>query len=123
MYMCKVLTGDYTLGDEDMVEPPTKDKATKKKYDSVVDNVNDPHIFVVFYDAWAYPEYLIKYKGPPSKRTPRKTDTDSDEPAKRKEPPRPPPKTPESETEEESEGEGGEHYETYASGVGSYVEG
>ena len=79
MYLCKVLTGDYTLGKEDMVEPPTKDPTTKKKYDSVVDNVDDPSIFVVFYDAWAYPEYLIRYEGPPKRKIPLMADSDTDD--------------------------------------------
>ncbi|XP_072049066.1 protein mono-ADP-ribosyltransferase PARP14-like [Amphiura filiformis] len=54
MYRCKVLTGDFTKGEESMIVPPPNN-------DSVVDNPQNPGIFVVFYDAQAYPEYLITY--------------------------------------------------------------
>lgn len=42
-----------------MKEPP-KDK-NGARYDSVVDNLNDPKIHVIFRDNQAYPEYLIKF--------------------------------------------------------------
>ncbi|XP_045909324.1 poly(ADP-ribose) polymerase family member 14-related sequence 1 [Micropterus dolomieu] len=60
MYLCRVLTGDYTTGQQNMIVPPQKD--TGQKYDSVVDNVAKPSIFVIFHDSHAYPEYLITFK-------------------------------------------------------------
>uniref|UniRef100_A0A3B5MJ33 Poly [ADP-ribose] polymerase n=1 Tax=Xiphophorus couchianus TaxID=32473 RepID=A0A3B5MJ33_9TELE len=60
MYLCKVLTGDYTLGQQTMIAPPTK--GTLGIYDSVVDNTATPSMFVVFHDTQAYPEYLITFK-------------------------------------------------------------
>ncbi|XP_023192513.1 poly [ADP-ribose] polymerase 14-like [Xiphophorus maculatus] len=60
MYLCKVLTGDYTLGQQTMIAPPTK--GTLGIYDSVVDNTTTPSMFVVFHDTQAYPEYLITFK-------------------------------------------------------------
>ncbi|CAJ1078796.1 protein mono-ADP-ribosyltransferase PARP14-like isoform X4 [Xyrichtys novacula] len=62
MYLCRVLTGEYTLGQQNMVAPPLKSGSSVEKYDSVVDNVTKPNIFVVFHDAQAYPEYLIMFK-------------------------------------------------------------
>ena len=61
MYLCRVLIGDSAKGTSDMKVPPIKDEAAKKRYDSVVDRLQNPSIFVVFYDALAYPEYVITY--------------------------------------------------------------
>ena len=62
MYLCRVLVGSYTKGSEDVVVPPYKDEATKTRYDSVVDKLQNPSVFAVFQDAVAYPEYLITYE-------------------------------------------------------------
>lgn len=56
VYVCRVLTGEYTLGREDFIEPP---RIGSRQFDSVVDNVINPSMFVIFHDAQAYPEYLI----------------------------------------------------------------
>ena len=61
MYLCRVLVGDSAKGNSDMKVPPYKDEAAKKRYDSVVDKLPNSTIFVVFYDALAYPEYVITY--------------------------------------------------------------
>ncbi|KAL7881397.1 hypothetical protein AOLI_G00082450, partial [Acnodon oligacanthus] len=61
MYLCRVLTGDYTLGNQTMIVPPAKSTNGIDNYDTVVDNVNAPTIFVVFRDDHAYPEYLITF--------------------------------------------------------------
>uniref|UniRef100_A0A673KLM8 Poly [ADP-ribose] polymerase n=1 Tax=Sinocyclocheilus rhinocerous TaxID=307959 RepID=A0A673KLM8_9TELE len=60
MYLCRVLTGDYTTGNSTMFVPPAKN-ANFDQYDTVVDNPNAPTIFVVFRDDNAYPEYLITF--------------------------------------------------------------
>ena len=45
-----------------MLVPPAKSPNNPNVlYDSVVDNIANPSIFVVFYDAQAYPEYLITF--------------------------------------------------------------
>lgn len=62
MYLCRVLTGDYTLGKKGMIAPPPKASNPAELYDSVVNNQADPKIFVVFHDDSAYPEYLITFK-------------------------------------------------------------
>ena len=59
VYLARVLTGEYTQGDEEMKEPPNKDK--HRKYDSVVNKTSNPSIYVVFYDTQAYPGYLIEF--------------------------------------------------------------
>ncbi|KAF7660862.1 hypothetical protein LDENG_00274150 [Lucifuga dentata] len=62
MYLCCVLTGDYTLGRSGMIVPPQKVSNSIQKYDSVVDNPVNPSMFVIFHDSNAYPEYLITFK-------------------------------------------------------------
>ena len=62
IYQVRVLTGEYTQGKEELRDAPSKSSAnTAIKFDSVVDDVNNPEIFVIFHDAHAYPEYLIKF--------------------------------------------------------------
>uniref|UniRef100_A0A674PIM8 Poly [ADP-ribose] polymerase n=1 Tax=Takifugu rubripes TaxID=31033 RepID=A0A674PIM8_TAKRU len=62
MYLCRVLTGDHTLGQQGMVAPLQKTSNSVELFDSAVDNQANPHIFVIFSDNQAYPEYLIKFK-------------------------------------------------------------
>lgn len=64
MYMCKVLVGEFTKGQGGMKVPPPKPGAAGGHilYDSVVDNLQSPGIFVIFHDTQAYPEYLIVFK-------------------------------------------------------------
>lgn len=62
MYLCQVLTGDFTAGQQNMITPPAKGNNSVQMYDSVVDNVAKPSMFVIFHDSHAYPEYLIKFK-------------------------------------------------------------
>uniref|UniRef100_A0A3Q0R8Y3 Poly [ADP-ribose] polymerase n=1 Tax=Amphilophus citrinellus TaxID=61819 RepID=A0A3Q0R8Y3_AMPCI len=66
MYVCLVLTGDFTNGTSDMIVPPQKDNSTgiisTHLYDSVVDDKTNPKKFFIFHDTQAYPEYLITFK-------------------------------------------------------------
>ncbi|XP_078691731.1 protein mono-ADP-ribosyltransferase PARP14-like [Branchiostoma floridae x Branchiostoma belcheri] len=63
MYQVRVIVGEYTTGSTGIVEPPPKNPSNVAvRYDSVVDNVQNPRIFVVFRDNEAYPEYLIVFK-------------------------------------------------------------
>ena len=55
----RAITGDFCSGKKEMIEPPYKNK--DEQYDSVVDNVSDPTVFVVFDDVAAYPEYVINF--------------------------------------------------------------
>ncbi|CAG2197260.1 PARP10_14_15 [Mytilus edulis] len=61
MYLCKVLTGEYTYGQGGMRMPPTK-AGTHILYDCVVDNPANPGMFIIFHDCQAYPEYMIMFK-------------------------------------------------------------
>lgn len=61
MFLTKVLTGEYTAGNSHLLTPPPKSQSGLDLYDSVVDSVSNPHIFVIFQDAQAYPDYLITF--------------------------------------------------------------
>ena len=63
MFLAKVLTGDYVQGCAEMRSPPEKWSNGEERhlYDSVVDNLNCPDIFVVFKDSSVYPSYLITF--------------------------------------------------------------
>ncbi|XP_032262571.1 protein mono-ADP-ribosyltransferase PARP14 isoform X1 [Phoca vitulina] len=62
MYYVRVLTGTYTHGNSSLIVPPPKSPENPTDlYDTVTDSVQNPHLFVVFYDYQAYPEYLITF--------------------------------------------------------------
>ncbi|XP_052771711.1 protein mono-ADP-ribosyltransferase PARP14-like [Mya arenaria] len=63
MYRCRVLTGDYTVGNSSMRVPPPKNPSTPHiLYDSVTNNTSSPAMFVIFNDTQAYPAHLITFK-------------------------------------------------------------
>ena len=59
LYYTRVLTGEYTKGSSALRVPPAR--SGNILFDSVVDNVNNPGIFVIFNDTQAYPEYLVTF--------------------------------------------------------------
>lgn len=63
MFFAKVLIGRYTEGSPKLRKPPARfaDDPFGKCFDSCVDNMHSPKIFVIFDSAQAYPEYLIEY--------------------------------------------------------------
>lgn len=62
LYMCQVLTGEFTKGERGMVTPPAKDPSKPHdKFDSLVDNINSPKEWIIFSDTQAYPEYMIVF--------------------------------------------------------------
>uniref|UniRef100_A0A4W5Q9V1 Si:ch73-252i11.1 n=1 Tax=Hucho hucho TaxID=62062 RepID=A0A4W5Q9V1_9TELE len=61
MFVCRVLAGDYIKGHSSYLRPPSKDGGDTIFYDSCVDDVSNPSIFVVFEKHQVYPEYLVHY--------------------------------------------------------------
>jgi hypothetical protein len=61
MFLCRVLVGEYCQGRKDVLAPDAREG--DELYDSTVDSVQGPKIFVTYHDAQAYPEYLIKFVG------------------------------------------------------------
>uniref|UniRef100_A0A3B5L0X8 Uncharacterized protein n=1 Tax=Xiphophorus couchianus TaxID=32473 RepID=A0A3B5L0X8_9TELE len=62
MFVSRVLVGSYTRGDSSYVRPPSKDGGDINFYDSCVNDIANPSIFVVFEKHQIYPEYLLTYK-------------------------------------------------------------
>ncbi|XP_043964129.1 protein mono-ADP-ribosyltransferase PARP12 isoform X3 [Gambusia affinis] len=62
MFVSRVLVGSYTKGDSSYVRPPSKDGGVINFYDSCVNDIANPSIFVVFEKHQIYPEYLLTYK-------------------------------------------------------------
>ncbi|KAK3105260.1 hypothetical protein FSP39_021031 [Pinctada imbricata] len=63
MFLVKVLVGDFAKGDKSMVRPPPKNPADPfELFDSCVDDVSKPNIFVIFTFDQVYPEYVIRYR-------------------------------------------------------------
>uniref|UniRef100_A0A8C6SIB4 Poly [ADP-ribose] polymerase n=1 Tax=Neogobius melanostomus TaxID=47308 RepID=A0A8C6SIB4_9GOBI len=62
MYLCSVLTGDFTTGASGMIDAPLKKSGSIDRFDSVVDNTTRPSMFIIFHDSHAYPEYLITFR-------------------------------------------------------------
>ena len=64
MYVAKVLVGICVEGKKKMRVLPKRNDLRNPElfYDSAVDNVDDPTIFVTFDDYQCYPEYLITFQ-------------------------------------------------------------
>lgn len=62
MILSRVVTGEHCVGASGIKCAPYKEGLQFEQYDSVVDDANKPSMYVVFHDASAYPEYVIKYK-------------------------------------------------------------
>ncbi len=62
MFVCRMIVGEYTQGHQKMATAPLLTADSKEVYDSLVDNIDTPTIFVAMTDAQVYPEYLISFK-------------------------------------------------------------
>ena len=62
MFVCEVVIGEYTVGKEKMNTAPCLEKASYEVFDTLVENQDNPTIFVALTDAQAYPEYLLTFK-------------------------------------------------------------
>jgi len=52
MFLCRVVVGKSCHGERDPLQP----------YDSYVDKIDDPSLFMVLHNSQAYPEYLVHFK-------------------------------------------------------------
>ena len=63
MCYARVLVGDYTTGNSNMIVAPSKGTFDPNEtYDSVVDNVKNPSMYIMFQDYEYYTEYLITFR-------------------------------------------------------------
>ena len=60
MFVATVLVGDYIKGRSAYLRPPAREKG-KGFYDSCVDSVSNPSIFVIFEKHQVYPEFIVEY--------------------------------------------------------------
>ncbi|XP_078232347.1 protein mono-ADP-ribosyltransferase PARP12 isoform X2 [Pogona vitticeps] len=68
MFLAKVLVGEFTCGSSSYLRPPAKDSKNTAFYNSCVNDLKNPSIFVIFEKHQIYPEYLIEYSGPSTYR-------------------------------------------------------
>ena len=60
MFYCRCLTGDYKKsGQRDKMAP---NKHGVVLYDTTVNQITNPYMFIVFSPDQIYPQYLIRYK-------------------------------------------------------------
>uniref|UniRef100_A0A8D2IZ66 Poly(ADP-ribose) polymerase family member 9 n=1 Tax=Varanus komodoensis TaxID=61221 RepID=A0A8D2IZ66_VARKO len=59
VFEAEVVTGSYTRGNRSYVAPPLINASSMKLYDSVVDDIHNPEIFVIFNREQALPLYLL----------------------------------------------------------------
>ena len=60
MFLCRVVVGQWCQGYNERLVPDVRSGQTL--YDSTVNKLDDPIMWVTYHDAQAYPEYLIKYR-------------------------------------------------------------
>lgn len=60
IFACRVVVGEYCKGREGLLAPPSR--SGDINFDSTVDDVRQPQIFVTYNDAQAYPEYLVQFR-------------------------------------------------------------
>merc|ERR1712139_58590 len=60
MFLCRVVVGAYTKGIRDALIPEVR--KGNLLYDTTVNDMMNPGIYVTYHDAQAYPEYLVKFR-------------------------------------------------------------
>uniref|UniRef100_H2ZC15 Poly [ADP-ribose] polymerase n=1 Tax=Ciona savignyi TaxID=51511 RepID=H2ZC15_CIOSA len=61
VFLANVITGDFCQGNQYMKAPDVKPGSNGRLYDSAVDSLSNPSIFIAFRDANVYPTYLITF--------------------------------------------------------------
>lgn len=63
LFIARVLVGDYTKGEPEYKRPPAKDAKNPASdlYDSCVNKMSDPEMFIIFDNSQVYPEYIVRY--------------------------------------------------------------
>ena len=65
IFLCRVVVGEYCVGREGGVAPDERRfflQSEHLRYDSTVDRLDHPGIFVTYHDSQAYPEYLVTFR-------------------------------------------------------------
>ncbi|XP_041901490.1 protein mono-ADP-ribosyltransferase PARP12-like isoform X2 [Corvus kubaryi] len=61
MFVAQVLVGDFVRGNPQYCRPPPRASNSNRLYDSCVDDLTDPSIFVIFEKQQIYPAYILEY--------------------------------------------------------------
>ena len=63
MFVVRVLAGDVAAGNANLVKPPPRNTTNPygETYDSCVNDVRQPSIYVTFQTPQSYPAYLVRY--------------------------------------------------------------
>ena len=60
MFLCCVVVGEYCKGVSDATVPAARNG--NSLFDTTVDDMANPSIYVTYHDAQAYPEYLVRFR-------------------------------------------------------------
>lgn len=61
VFLCRTIIGKFCRGNSNMKSPPI-DEETEEQYHTLVDDVNDPRVYVCSTDNQAIPRYLLTVK-------------------------------------------------------------
>ena len=59
MFLCRVIVGAYCKGVKNALTPAVRHGSLL--FDTTVDDMANPSIYVTYNDAQAYPEYLVRF--------------------------------------------------------------
>ena len=62
MFLCRVAVGEYYKGVQNALTPAARHGSRAVLFDSTVDDMANPTIFVTYHDAQAYPEFLVRFR-------------------------------------------------------------
>ena len=60
-FLVRAVVGEFCKANEDDRTPGVRDADKNILYDSTVDNLQNPSIFVLYHDAQTYPEYIVRF--------------------------------------------------------------
>ena len=71
IFAVRCVVGEWSQGVRDGLTPGVRDDAKNLLYDTTVDDMRKPSIFVTYHDAQAYPEYRVRFnQANPARRHP-----------------------------------------------------
>ena len=62
MFLCRVLVGEFHKGKPSLLQPNLKPGSKFDVYETTVNNIRNPTIFVTYQDNQAFPEFLVSFK-------------------------------------------------------------
>lgn len=62
MFLCRVAVGDWCRGVDGQLTPDPKPHNNLELFDSTVDNIKNPSLWVIYNDSQCYAEYLLSFK-------------------------------------------------------------